>query len=151
MNEARLIILFITFFFYSYLINILNLDSYLPDGFIINILLMASFLQRVPSVYFFIFLGFIADLFFSEIVGPYMFCYFLSGLFLNFETLRWIQRAFLEQIILLFFLSLILNMLLLTANEISFDFQRVVINPFANIGFWTLLFFIQRGKWLRNI
>jgi rod shape-determining protein MreD len=123
----------------------------MPDGFVINILIMATFLNKMPSVYYFILLGFIADLFFSEIVGPYMFCYFLSGLYLNFESLRWIQRAFLEQMILVFILSLIVNLLLLTANELSFDFQRIVINPFVNVALWSILFFTQRGKWLKNI
>jgi len=151
MTEIRLLLIFILFLLYNYLTNIFGISSYMPDGFIINILVMTSFFNRIPNVYYFILLGFIADLFFSEIVGPYMFCYFLSGLYLNFESLRWIQRAFLEQVILIFFFSLIVNLLLLTANELSFDFKRIVINPFANIALWSILFFTQRGKWLKNI
>jgi hypothetical protein len=46
---------------------------------------------------------------------------------------------------------LIVNLLLLTANELSFDFQRIVINPFVNVALWSILFFTQRGKWLKNI
>lgn len=151
MIEIRYTFIFILFLFYSYVVNIFGISSFMPDGFVINILIMATFLNKMPSVYYFILLGFIADLFFSEIAGPYMFCYFLSGLYLNFESLRWIQRAFLEQVILVFILSLIVNLLLLTANELSFDFQRIVINPFVNVALWSILFFTQRGKWLKNI
>ena len=117
----------------------------LPDLFIVQTLLFTAFSKKIPSVYFFIIKGFIIDLFFSEYSVPYTISFSLIGLFLNFGKLKWIQRSFLEQIILIFAISLTLNMLLSYFNNYSSSAEyRIIINPFLNSFIWLFIFMTQR-------
>ena len=97
-------------------------------------------------------MGFLIDLFFSNTSVPYTVTYFLIGLYLNFSTLKWIQRSLLEQLILIISISFCLNILLFYVNDFSDEMsKRIFINPFLNSMIWVLIFINQRHKWLKNI
>ena len=82
-----------------------NLWHLSPDLFLVHTLIYTTFVKKIPNIYLFIFMGFLIDLFFSNISFPYTMTYFLIGLYLNFSNLKWIQRSLIEQLILI--LSLI--------------------------------------------
>ena len=114
-------------------------------------LLFTTFLNRIPNVYFFIFKGFLIDLFFSTYAVPYTVTFGLIGIYLNFSDFKWIQRSFLEQVIMVFVISLILNMLLEFFNNYSSNAEiRIILNPFLNTFVWTIIYITQRKKWLKN-
>ena len=97
-------------------------------------------------------MGFLVDLFFSNTSVPYTITYFLVGLYLNFSSLKWIQRSLLEQLILITSISFCLNILLFYVNDFSDEMsKRIFINPFLNSMIWVLIFINQRHKWLKNI
>ena len=126
--------------------------SITPDIFLIQTLIMTTFVKKIPNVYFFIFKGFLIDLFFSNVAMPYTITFGLIGLYLNFASLKWIQRSLLEQIMLILFVSLILNIMLFTTNDFANGMNsRIVINPILNTIVWSLIFINQRQKWLKNI
>ena len=148
---SRISILFILIIS-NYILLTIGLWAWLPDLFIIQTLLFTTFSKKIPSVYFFIINGFIIDLFFSEFSVPYTLSFSLIGLYLNFGKLKWIQRSFLEQIIMIFAISLILNMLLGYFNDYSSSAEyRLIINPFLNSFVWLFIFMTQRKKWLKNL
>ncbi len=148
---SRISILFILIIS-NYILLTIGLWAWLPDLFIIQILLFTTFSKKIPSVYFFIINGFIIDLFFSEFSVPYTLSFSLIGLYLNFGKLKWIQRSFLEQIIMIFVISLILNMLLGYFNDYSSSAEyRLITNPFLNSFVWLFIFMTQRKKWLKNL
>tara|TARA_B100000214_G_scaffold232852_1_gene169985 strand:+ start:461 stop:919 length:459 start_codon:yes stop_codon:yes gene_type:complete len=151
MNElSRILILFLLIIF-NYIFLTIGLWAWLPDLFIIQTLFFTTFLKKIPSVYFFIIKGFIIDLFFSEYAVPYTISFSLIGLYLNFGSLKWIQRSFLEQTIMIFTISLILNMLLTYFIDYSSSAEfRIVVNPFLNCIMWLFIFMTQRKKWLKN-
>ena len=104
--------------------------SITPDVFLVNTLVMTTFVQKVPNVYFFIFKGFLIDLFFSNITMPYTLTFGIIGLYLNFSTLKWIQRSLLEQIILISSISFVLNSMLFMINSYADGMSiRIVLNP----------------------
>ena len=147
---SRILILFVLIII-NYIFLTIGLWTWLPDLFIIQTLFFATFSKKIPNVYFFMVKGFIIDLFFSEYSVPYTISFSLIGLYLNFGKLKWIQRSFLEQIIMLFAISLILNMLLGYFNDYSSSAEyRLVINPFLNCFIWLFIFMTQRKKWLKN-
>lgn len=147
---SRILILFVLIII-NYIFLTTGLWTWLPDLFIIQTLFFATFSKKIPNVYFFMVKGFIIDLFFSEYSVPYTISFSLIGLYLNFGKLKWIQRSFLEQIIMLFAISLILNMLLGYFNDYSSSAEyRLVINPFLNCFIWLFIFMTQRKKWLKN-
>ena len=75
----------------------------------------------------------------------------LIGIYLNFSDFKWIQRSFLEQVIMIFVISLILNMLLEFFNNYSSNAEiRIILNPFLNTFVWTIIYITQRKKWLKN-
>ena len=151
MNELSRILILFVLIISNYIFLTIGLWAWLPDLFIVQTLLFTAFSKKIPSVYFFIIKGFIIDLFFSEYSVPYTISFSLIGLFLNFGRLKWIQRSFLEQIILIFALSLILNMLLSYFNNYSSSAEyRIIINPFLNSFIWLFIFMTQRKKWLKN-
>ena len=151
MNELSRILILFVLIISNYIFLTIGLWAWLPDLFIVQTLLSTAFSKKIPSVYFFIIKGFIIDLFFSEYSVPYTISFSLIGLFLNFGRLKWIQRSFLEQIILIFALSLILNMLLSYFNNYSSSAEyRIIINPFLNSFIWLFIFMTQRKKWLKN-
>ena len=151
MNELSSILILFVLIISNYIFLTIGLWAWLPDLFIVQTLLFTAFSKKIPSVYFFIIKGFIIDLFFSEYSVPYTISFSLIGLFLNFGKLKWIQRSFLEQIILIFAISLILNMLLSYFNNYSSSAEyRIIINPFLNSFIWLFIFMTQRKKWLKN-
>ena len=126
--------------------------SITPDVFLINTLVMTTFVKRVPNVYFFIFKGFLIDLFFSNITMPYTLTFGIIGLYLNFSTLKWIQRSLLEQIILISSISFALNIMLFMINSYADGMNiRIMLNPLLNSVIWAFIFINQRQKWLKNI
>ncbi len=129
-----------------------NLWPIFPDLFLVHTLLYTTFVKKIPNIYLFIFMGFLIDLFFSNTSVPYTVTYFLIGLYLNFSTLKWIQRSLLEQLILIISISFCLNILLFYLNDFSDEMsKRIFINPFLNSMIWVLIFINQRHKWLKNI
>ena len=126
--------------------------SIAPDIFLINTLVMTTFVKKIPNMYFFIFKGFLIDLFFSNITLSYTITFGIIGLYLNFSTLKWIQRSLLEQIILISSISLALNIMLFMSNSYADGMNiRILLNPLLNSLVWTLIFINQRQKWLKNI
>ena len=126
--------------------------SITPDIFVIQTLLMTTFIKKIPNVYFFIFKGFLIDLFLSNVTMPYTITFCVIGLYLNFSNLKWIQRSLLEQIILIFFISFILNIMLFLTNDYAEGMSsRIIINPLLNSIAWSFIFINQRQKWLKNI
>jgi rod shape-determining protein MreD len=129
-----------------------NLWPISPDLFLIHSLIYTTFVNKIPNIYLFIFMGFLVDLFFSNTSVPYTITYFLVGLYLNFSSLKWIQRSLLEQLILIISISFCLNILLFYVNDFSDEMsKRIFINPFLNSMIWVLIFINQRHKWLKNI
>lgn len=129
-----------------------NLWPISPDLFLVHSLIYATFVKKIPNIYLFIFMGFLIDLFFSNTSIPYTITYFLIGLYLNFSSLKWIQRSLLEQLILIISISFCLNILLFYVNDFSDEMsKRIFINPFLNSMIWVLIFMNQRHKWLKNI
>jgi|TARA_B100002051_G_C16579540_1_gene556895 rod shape-determining protein MreD len=129
-----------------------NLWPIFPDLFLVHTLIYTTFVKKIPNIYLFIFMGFLIDLFFSNTSVPYTVTYFLIGLYLNFSTLKWIQRSLLEQLILIISISFCLNILLFYVNDFSDEMsKRIFINPFLNSMIWVLIFINQRHKWLKNI
>ena len=123
-----------------------------PDIFLVHTLFFTTFVKKIPNIYFFIFKGFIIDLFFSNISMPYTISFTLIGLYLNFSNLKWIQRSLLEQIILIILVSLLLNIILFSTNDFASGMGiRVFINPLLNSIIWSAIFINQRQKWLKNI
>ena len=126
--------------------------SITPDIFVIQTLVMTTFIKKIPNVYFFIFKGFLIDLFFSNVTMPYTITFGVIGLYLNFSNLKRIQRSLLEQIILIFFISFILNIMLFLTNDYAEGMSsRIIINPLLNSIVWSFIFINQRQKWLKNI
>lgn len=129
-----------------------NLWPISPDLFLVHTLIYTTFVNKIPNIYLFIFMGFLIDLFFSNTSVPYTITYFLVGLYLNFSSLKWIQRSLLEQLILIISISFCLNILLFYVNDFSDEMSnRIFINPFLNSMIWVLIFINQRHKWLKNI
>lgn len=129
-----------------------NIWSISPDLFIVQTLIFTTFFKKIPNVYFFIFKGFLIDLFYSNIALPYTLSFMLIGLYLNFSSLRWIQKSLLEQIILIISVSTLLNIFLFSINDFSDGLEiRILINPLFNSIIWSLIFISQRQKWLKNI
>ena len=129
-----------------------NLWPISPDLFLVHTLIYTTFVKKIPNIYLFIFMGFLIDLFFSNTSVPYTITYFLIGLYLNFSSLKWIQRSLLEQLILIISISFCLNILLFYVNDFSDEMsKRIFINPFLNSMIWVLIFINQRHKWLKNI
>ena len=129
-----------------------NLWPISPDLFLVHTLIYTTFVKKIPNIYLFIFMGFLIDLFFSNTSLPYTITYFLVGLYLNFSSLKWIQRSLLEQLILIISISFCLNILLFYVNNFSDEMGiRIFINPFLNSMIWVLIFINQRHKWLKNI
>ena len=151
MNELIRILIVFLLVAANYIFLTLEVWVWLPDIFLIQTLLFTTFLNKIPNVYFFIFKGFLIDLFFSAYTVPYTVTFGLVGLYLNFGSLKWIQRSFVEQIIMIFVISLVLNMLLGYFNNYSSNAEmRIILNPFLNSFVWTIIFMTQRQKWLKN-
>tara|TARA_X000000368_G_scaffold115540_1_gene90080 strand:+ start:293 stop:751 length:459 start_codon:yes stop_codon:yes gene_type:complete len=151
MNELIRILIVFLLVVANYIFLTLEVWVWLPDIFLIQTLLFTTFLNKIPNVYFFIFKGFLIDLFFSAYTVPYTVTFGLVGLYLNFGSLKWIQRSFVEQIIMIFVISLVLNLSLGYFNNYSSNAEmRIILNPFLNSFVWIIIFVTQRQKWLKN-
>ena len=151
MNELIRILIVFLLVAANYIFLTLEVWVWLPDIFLIQTLLFTTFLNKIPNVYFFIFKGFLIDLFFSTYTVPYTLTFGLVGLYLNFGSLKWIQRSFVEQIIMIFVISLVLNLSLGYFNNYSSNAEmRIILNPFLNSFVWIIIFVTQRQKWLKN-
>tara|TARA_B100001778_G_scaffold327840_1_gene326502 strand:- start:50 stop:508 length:459 start_codon:yes stop_codon:yes gene_type:complete len=151
MNELTRISILFLLVIANYIFLTLEVWVWLPDIFLMQTLLFTTFLNRIPNVYFFILKGFLIDLFFSAYAIPYTLTFGLIGVYLNFSSLKWIQRSFLEQVMMIFVISLILNILLGYFNSYSSNAEmRIVFNPFLNSLIWIIIYMTQRQKWLKN-
>ena len=152
MNEVIRYSSFVCLIILNQILLATNLWPISPDLFLVHTLIYTTFLNKIPNIYLFIFMGFLIDLFFSNTSVPYTITYFLVGLYLNFSSLKWIQRSLLEQLILIISISFCLNILLFYVNDFSDEMsKRIFINPFLNSMIWVLIFINQRHKWLKNI
>ena len=152
MSEVIRYLSFFCLIIFNQILLAINLWPISPDLFLIHTLIYTTFVKKIPNIYLFIFMGFLIDLFFSNTSIPYTITYFLIGLYLNFSTLKWIQRSLLEQLILIISISFCLNILLFYVNNFSDEMGiRIFINPFLNSMIWVLIFMNQRHKWLKNI
>ena len=152
MNEVIRYSSFVCLIILNQILLATNLWPISPDLFLVHTLIYTTFVNKIPNIYLFIFMGFLVDLFFSNTSVPYTITYFLVGLYLNFSSLKWIQRSLLEQLILITSISFCLNILLFYVNDFSDEMSnRIFINPFLNSMIWVLIFINQRHKWLKNI
>ena len=152
MNEVIRYSSFVCLIILNQILLATNLWPISPDLFLVHTLIYTTFVKKIPNIYLFIFMGFLIDLFFSNTSVPYTITYFLVGLYLNFSSLKWIQRSLLEQLILIISISFCLNILLFYVNNFSDEMGiRIFINPFLNSMIWVLIFINQRHKWLKNI
>jgi len=152
MNEVIRYSSFVCLIILNQILLATNLWPISPDLFLVHTLIYTTFVKKIPNIYLFIFMGFLIDLFFSNTSIPYTITYFLVGLYLNFSSLKWIQRSLLEQLILIISISFCLNILLFYVNDFSDEMsKRIFINPFLNSMIWVLIFINQRHKWLKNI
>ena len=152
MNEVIRYSSFVCLIILNQILLATNLWPLSPDLFLVHTLIYTTFVKKIPNIYLFIFMGFLIDLFFSNTSVPYTITYFLIGLYLNFSSLKWIQRSLLEQLILIISISFCLNILLFYVNDFSDEMSnRIFINPFLNSMIWVLIFINQRHKWLKNI
>ena len=152
MNEVIRYSSFVCLIILNQILLATNLWPISPDLFLVHTLIYTTFVNKIPNIYLFIFMGFFIDLFFSNTSVPYTITYFLVGLYLNFSSLKWIQRSLLEQLILIISISFCLNILLFYVNDFSDEMsKRIFINPFLNSMIWVLIFINQRHKWLKNI
>ena len=152
MNEVIRYSSFVCLIILNQILLATNLWPISPDLFLVRTLIYTTFVNKIPNIYLFIFMGFLIDLFFSNTSVPYTITYFLVGLYLNFSSLKWIQRSLLEQLILIISISFCLNILLFYVNDFSDEMsKRIFINPFLNSMIWVLIFINQRHKWLKNI
>lgn len=152
MNEVIRYSSFVCLIILNQILLATNLWPISPDLFLVHTLIYTTFVNKIPNIYLFIFMGFLIDLFFSNTSVPYTITYFLIGLYLNFSSLKWIQRSLLEQLILIISISFCLNILLFYVNDFSDEMsKRIFINPFLNSMIWVLIFINQRHKWLKNI
>jgi len=152
MNEVIRYSSFVCLIILNQILLATNLWPISPDLFLVHTLIYTTFVKKIPNIYLFIFMGFLIDLFFSNTSIPYTITYFLVGLYLNFSSLKWIQRSLLEQLILIISISFCLNILLFYLNDFSDEMsKRIFINPFLNSMIWVLIFINQRHKWLKNI
>ena len=151
MNELTRISIVFLLIIANYIFLTLEVWAWLPDIFLMQTLLFTTFLNKIPNVYFFIFKGILIDLFFSTYAVPYTVTFGLIGIYLNISDFKWIQRSFLKQVIMVFVISLILNMLLEFFNNYSSNAEiRIILNPFLNTFVWTIIYITQRKKWLKN-
>ena len=152
MNEVIRYSSFVCLIILNQILLATNLWPISPDLFLVHTLIYTTFVNKIPNIYLFIFMGFLIDLFFSNTSLPYTITYFVVGLYLNFSNLKWIQRSLLEQLILIISISFCLNILLFYVNNFSDEMSmRIFVNPFLNSLIWGLIFINQRHKWLKNI
>lgn len=123
-----------------------------PDLFIVFLLFLAILKPKLPNTYIYILYGFVIDLFFSNQALPYTITFFLIGAYFNLSSIKWIQRSFFEQLLIIIFASIFLNIMLGFINNYYLNIEgRLIINPLMNALVWAAIFITQRHKWLKNL
>ena len=115
----------------------------MPDIFICIVISYAALSPvKVPSINYFVLFGFIVDIL----------TLLFMGLYFNFSQRWWIQLSLLEQILLIFLISVILNSLIFFFHSSSeIVYIRLLLNPILNSLVWILIFILYRKTWLKNI
>ena len=88
MNEVLRYLCFGLLIIFNQILLGTNLWAVSPDIFFVHTLLFTTFVRKIPNIYFFILMGFLIDLFFSNISMPYTLIYTMIGLYLNFSNLK---------------------------------------------------------------
>ena len=125
----------------------------MPDIFICVVISYAALSPvKLPSINYFLIFGFLADILFLNSTLPYILTLLLMGLYFNFSQRWWIQLSLLEQILLIFLISIILNSLIFFFHSSSeIVYVRLLLNPILNSIVWILIFIFYRKTWLKNI
>ena len=125
----------------------------MPDIFICIVISYAALSPvKVPSINYFVLFGFIVDILFLNSTMPYILTLLFMGLYFNFSQRWWIQLSLLEQILLIFLISVILNSLVFFFHSSSeMVYIRLLLNPILNSLVWILIFILYRKIWLKNI
>ena len=148
---TRIIILFVLICL-NYIFLSTGIWVWAPDLFIIFLLFIAILKPKLPNTYTYILYGFVIDLFFSNQALPYTITFFLIGAYLNLSNIKWIQKSFFEQLLMIIFASILLNIMLDFTNNYYLNIEgRVFINPLINGLVWAAIFITQRHKWLKNL
>ena len=125
----------------------------MPDIFICIVISYAALSPvKLPSINYFVLFGFLVDILFLNSTMPYILTFLLMGLYFNFSQRWWIQLSLLEQILLIFLISVILNSLVFFFHSSSeMVYIRLLLNPILNSLVWVLIFILYRKAWLKNI
>ena len=125
----------------------------MPDIFICIVISYAALSPvKVPSINYFVLFGFIVDILFLNSTMPYILTLLFMGLYFNFSQRWWIQLSLLEQILLIFLISVTLNSLIFFFHSSSeIVYIRLLLNPILNSLVWILIFILYRKTWLKNI
>ena len=99
---TRIIILFVLICL-NYIFLSTGIWVWAPDLFIIFLLFIAILKPKLPNTYTYILYGFVIDLFFSNQALPYTITFFLIGAYLNLSNIKWIQKSFFEQSLMIIF------------------------------------------------
>ena len=103
----------------------------MPDIFICIVISYAALSPvKLPSINYFVLFGFLVDILFLNSTMPYILTLLLMGLYFNFSQRWWIQLSLLEQILLIFLISVILNSLVFFFHSSSeMVYIRLLLNP----------------------
>ena len=125
----------------------------MPDIFICIVISYAALSPvKLPSINYFVLFGFLVDILFLNSTMPYILTLLLMGLYFNFSQRWWIQLSLLEQILLIFLISVILNSLVFFFHSSSeMVYIRLLLNPILNSLVWILIFILYRKTLLKNI
>ena len=125
----------------------------MPDIFICIVISYAALSPvKLPSINYFVLFGFLVDILFLNSTMPYILTLLFMGLYFNFSQRWWIQLSLLEQILLIFLISVILNSLVFFLHSSSeMVYIRLLLNPILNSLVWRLIFILYRKTWLKNI
>ena len=125
----------------------------MPDIFICIVISYAALSPvKLPSINYFVLFGFLVDILFLNSTMPYILTLLFMGLYFNFSQRWWIQLSLLEQILLIFLISVTLNSLIFFFHSSSeMVYIRLLLNPILNSLVWILIFILYRKTWLKNI
>ena len=125
----------------------------MPDIFICIVISYAALSPvKLPSINYFVLFGFLVDILFLNSTMPYILTLLLMGLYFNFSQRWWIQLSLLEQILLIFLISVTLNSLIFFFHSSSeIVYIRLLLNPILNSLVWILIFILYRKTWLKNM
>ena len=124
----------------------------MPDIFICIVISYAALSPvKLPSINYFVLFGFLVDILFLNSTMPYILTLLLMGLYFNFSQRWWIQLSLLEQILLIFLISVILNSLVFFFHSSSeMVYIRLLLNPILNSLVWVLIFILYRNLSVSN-